>query len=63
MSLRNLIQSINGYLFVVTSKHKHKKYEDKKKKQKEIRDKAPYFSEALGFSLHSFLVNPALRLR
>ena len=31
MSLNELTLSINRYLFAVTSKHKHKKYEDKKK--------------------------------
>ena len=28
-----------------------------------VRDEAPYFSEALGFSLPCLLVNPALTLR
>ena len=32
-----------------------------KKKVSVGRDEAPYFSEALGFSLPSLLVNPALR--
>ena len=31
-----------------------------KKKVFVVRDEAPYFSEALGFSLPSLLVNPAL---
>ena len=31
-----------------------------KKKVFAVRDEAPYFSEALGFSLPSLLVNPAL---
>ena len=37
----------------------HKKGLDKKKVFV-VRDEAPYFSEALGFSLPSLLVNPAL---
>ena len=33
-----------------------------KKKVFVVRDEAPYFSEALGFSLPSLLVNPALTM-
>ena len=33
-----------------------------KKKVFVVRDEAPYFSEALGFSLPSLLVNPALSI-